>query len=124
MAEKSLLSALVHGKCPRCREGKIFTYRINKLSRFNVMNSTCPHCEVMFQPEPGFYQGAMYVSYAFAVAIIVAVTFLLSFLGSFPDWVYITVIVVATVFLAPVNYRVSRILYLYMFGGIKFDPSR
>lgn len=124
MAVRSLSNALLHGKCPRCREGNIFTYRATKVSRFNVMNSVCPHCGVMFQPEPGFYQGAMYVSYAFAIAIIVAVTALLFLVGDPTDGVYITAIIVAIVVLAPFNYRASRIVYLYMFGGIKFDASR
>lgn len=67
----------------------------------------------------------MYVSYAFTVAIIFSVTLVLYFLADDPpDWVYITGIVVLTLLLAPVNYRVSRILYLYMFGGIKFDASQ
>jgi hypothetical protein len=26
--------------------------------------------------------------------------------------------------LVPLNYRFSRIVYLYMIGGIKFDPSQ
>jgi uncharacterized protein (DUF983 family) len=65
---------LLHGKCPRCRKGEIFTYPASRLSKFNVMNSTCPNCGVMFQPEPGFYQGAMYVSYAFAIVFIVTIS--------------------------------------------------
>lgn len=124
MAVRSLSSALLHGKCPRCREGDIFTHPTSKISRFNVMNATCPHCGVMFQPEPGFYQGAMYVSYAFAIVFIVAISLLLYLAGDPSEWVYIGAIIVVTVLLAPLNYRFSRIVYLYMFGGIKFDASR
>src|SRR5690606_41584309 len=104
MAERSLLSALVHGKCPRCRQGDIFTYRISKISRFNVMNSTCPHCGVMLQPEPGFYQGAMYVSYAFGLGAIIVSSLLLYLAGNRSEWVYIGVVVALILFLAPVNY--------------------
>lgn len=78
----------------------------------------------MLQPEPGFYQGAMYVSYGFAMAIIIAVSALLYLAGDPSEWVYISVVVALIVFLAPINYRASRIVYLYMFGGIKFDASR
>jgi hypothetical protein len=88
------------------------------------MNARCPHCDVMLQPEPGFYQGAMYVSYAFAVALIVTIGILLYLLGDPPEWVYITVIIVLTLLLAPLNYRASRVLYLHWFGGIKFDASK
>lgn len=88
------------------------------------MNARCPHCDVMLQPEPGFYQGAMYVSYAFAVALIVTIGIVLYIAGDPPEWVYITAIIALTILLAPVNYRASRILYLHLFGGIKFDASR
>lgn len=88
------------------------------------MNARCPHCDVMLEPEPGFYQGAMYVSYAFAVALIAAVGIILYLAGDPPEGVYIAAIVIITILLAPVNYRVSRILYLHLFGGIKFDASR
>lgn len=78
----------------------------------------------MLQPEPGFYQGAMYVSYGFAMAIIIAVSLLLYLAGDPSEWVYIGFVVALIVLLAPINYRASRITYLYMFGGIKFDASR
>lgn len=87
------------------------------------MNSTCPHCGVMLQPEPGFYQGAMYVSYAFGLGAIIVSSLLLYLAGNRSEWVYIGVVVALILFLAPVNYRASRIVYLYMFGGIKFDAS-
>nr|PZN58344.1 MAG: DUF983 domain-containing protein [Bacteroidota bacterium] len=124
MAASSRSGAVLRGKCPRCRQGDIFTYPISRLSKFNVMNERCPHCDVMLQPEPGFYQGAMYVSYAFAVALIVTIGILLYLLGDPPEWVYISAIVALTILLAPLNYRASRILYLHLFGGIKFDASK
>lgn len=66
----------------------------------------------------------MYVSYAFAIVFIVAISLLLYLAGDPSEWVYIGAIIVVTVLLAPLNYRFSRIVYLYMFGGIKFDASR
>lgn len=88
------------------------------------MNPTCPHCGVSFQPEPGFYQGAMYVSYAFTIAFIVAISLALYVLGNPSEWVYIGVVVAVMLLFAPFNYRYSRILYLHFFGGIKFDKNR
>jgi len=38
------------------------------------------------------------------------------------DGVYIGVFIGIILLVAPLNYRYSRILYLYMFGGIKYDP--
>ncbi len=114
---------MLHGKCPRCREGQIFTHTIfHKPFGFNRMNERCPHCDVRLEPEPGFYQGSMYVSYGFTVAVMVAVSVILYLLGDFSEWVYIGTVIGVMILLVPVNYRVSRIIYLYAFGGLKYDP--
>jgi uncharacterized protein (DUF983 family) len=115
-------TALLQGKCPQCRRGNMFTYGWSNLARFSVMNQACPHCGVRFEPEPGFYQGAMYVGYAITMAVIITISVLLSFLGDYSEWVYIGWIIGVMVFIIPLNYRYSRILYLHFFGGIQFDP--
>lgn len=33
------------------------------------MPDHCPECGLSFMPEPGFYYGAMYVSYALTIAL-------------------------------------------------------
>jgi hypothetical protein len=85
------------------------------------MNFICPHCGVLLEPEPGFYQGAMYVSYAITVATIGIVGVVLYLLGDPSPWVYIVTVLAIMVLLIPVNYRYSRILYLYLFGGIRYE---
>ncbi len=120
---KTYLAALLQGKCPRCHEGDIFTYRTSKISKFNVMNKVCPCCGVMLEPEPGFYQGAMYVGYGFTMLVIIAISVILSFLGEFSQWTYISLVIGVMIIVAPLNYRYSRIFYLYLFGGIKFKPE-
>jgi uncharacterized protein (DUF983 family) len=119
MHKRSYTAALFHGKCPRCREGGIFKYSANQLSKFSVMNEVCPHCGVRLEPEPGFYQGAMYIGYGFTVAILAIIGITLYFLGDPSEWIYIGIIIGVMILLAPLNYRYSRILYLFLFGGIK-----
>jgi uncharacterized protein (DUF983 family) len=123
MPAKNYPTALLLGKCPRCREGDIFTYPIRKLSKFNVMNNECPYCGVRLEPEPGFYQGAMYVGYGFTVGFIIIIGLILYVLVDPADWIYITTIISFMVLFAPLNYRYSRILYLHLFGGIKYNPQ-
>jgi len=123
MQAKNYQTALLLGKCPRCHRGEIFTHPISRISKFNVMNKSCPHCGVLLEPEPGFYQGAMYVGYGFTIAVLVIIGGLLYLLGNPPDWVYITMTIGVMVLIAPLNYRYSRIVYLYLFGGIKFNPQ-
>ena len=121
---RSYLGALLRGKCPRCREGRIFAYPAANLTRFNVMHEHCPNCGVRLEPEPGFYQGAMYVGYGFTVAILAVVGLGLYFTFDPSEWVYIGTVIAITILLAPLNYRYSRILYLYMFGGIRYRPMQ
>lgn len=123
MPKRSYTAALLHGRCPRCREGSIFKFPVSTLSKFNVMNETCPHCGVRLEPEPGFYQGAMYVGYGFTVTLFVIIGIILYFLGDPSEWVYIGIIIGVMFLLAPLNYRYSRILYLFFFGGIKYNPQ-
>lgn len=103
----------------------MFAYPATNLTKFNKMNEFCPQCGVRLEPEPGFYQGAMYVGYAFTIAVMVVVGLALYFLLDNPsDWAYILTVVGIMILLAPLNYRYSRIVYLYSFGGIKYNPGR
>jgi len=123
MRKNSYTEALLRGKCPRCREGHIFMYPISRISKFNIMNEICPHCGVRLEPEPGFFQGAMYVGYAFTVAVLVILGIAIYVAGDPSEWVYIGTIIAVMVFLVPFNYRYSRIFYLLLFGGIKYNPQ-
>lgn len=87
------------------------------------MNLKCPHCGVGFEPEPGFYFGAMFVSYAINVALFVATWLMLYVFMDPPDWVYISSIVAVAILLMPLTYRYSRLLWLYWFGGHSYNPT-
>lgn len=116
--------ALLQGKCPHCHTGDIFRYPIlGHLGKFNQMNMECPTCGVRLEPEPGFYQGAMYVGYGFTMICIILVSIVLYASNYASEWVYIGAVVSLLILFIPLNYRYSRIIYLYMFGGIKFDPN-
>jgi hypothetical protein len=88
------------------------------------MNEMCPVCGVRLEPEPGFYQGAMYVSYGFTVAFIVVISAILYVLGDPSEWTYILTIIGFMILFIPWNYRYSRIIYLYLFGGLKYKGPR
>ena len=120
--QRSLLKAIVQGRCPRCREGVIFKYPLVQIRKFSEMNATCSSCEASFEPEPGFYFGAMYVSYGFTIALFISIWALLRFFFNPPDWVYILSITVSAAVFTPLSFRYSRILFLYWFGGLGRKP--
>lgn len=89
------------------------------------MPAACPVCGQAYEPEPGFYWGAMYISFAFSTAIMLVVGFAVYFLLDDPDtWVYIVSVAVASILLTPLSLRYSRTLMLYWFGGVHYDPNR
>lgn len=123
MPKKSSAGAILYGKCPKCRQGDIFKYPAWHITSFSKMHSHCPVCGTQYEREPGFFFGAMYISYAFSVAIFIAVGLFLSFFGDFRLEVYLLVVVGVVVLLLPPVFRYSRILFLHLFGGIDFDPK-
>lgn len=85
------------------------------------MHSRCEVCDANLIPEPGFYDGAMYISYAFSVALMVTSLVAINVLVAEPKlWMYLTTVVVLTIFLLPAMLRYSKTLYLYWVGKLKY----
>ncbi|MFN0203949.1 MAG: DUF983 domain-containing protein [Bacteroidia bacterium] len=124
MQQKSWGSALLSGKCPACREGDIFTYPLKRITHFAEMNKNCPHCTSTLEPEPGFYFGAMFVSYALSVILFVVMWTALYVFWNPSDLVYVVVIGLGAILFTPISFRVSRVLFLYWFGGLLYKPSK
>ncbi len=124
MEKKSLGEGILNGKCPRCRSGDIFPTPIFSYRKLSEVNPKCPNCGVSLSPEPDFYYGAMYISYAFSVALMIAVIVAANFLFDRPNvWVYVGTVLVANIILVPVMLRYSKILYLYGIGKLKYNPE-
>ncbi len=79
---------------------------------------------MVLEPEPDFYYGAMYISYALSVALFINIMIILNYVFGDPDlWVYVTSVAVANVLFLPLMLRYSKVLYLYTLGKISFDPD-
>lgn len=125
MATDSSTQALLQLKCPRCHEGPLFTHSALNVAHFADMPAQCPVCAQTYEPEPGFYYGAMYISFGFAVATFLVCGLLLYYLaGDPPLWVYIVSVAGVTLLTTPLVYRYSRALMLYLFGGVRYQPRR
>ncbi len=125
MEKKSAWSAILNHKCPRCYEGDIFEHSLSENPlKFTETHEHCPHCHLRYEREPGFFYGAMYVSYALTMAILLGSAFILYyFFGDPSTGVYIVTVIAAVILLMPVVFRYSRTLYLHAFGGVKYDAS-
>jgi uncharacterized protein (DUF983 family) len=50
-------------KCPKCHEGDMFPTSTFSFKQPFDMHERCPVCNEDYFPEPGFYYGAMFISY-------------------------------------------------------------
>ena len=114
------LYSIVYGKCPKCQEGDFFKYGFTfNPSKITKLHETCSNCELKYMMEPSFFYGAMYVNYGITVAISVTV-FLMAKLGFGLTLLQSFLIVFgALVLLAPINLRLSRILWINLFVNYK-----
>lgn len=124
MAKPSKVGAIFACRCPRCRKGEVFTNSFLSVSKFDRMFKNCPVCGLYYEVEVGLFWGAMYISYGFSVGIVVAVGILLYFLANDPPtWIYISVVAFVVLLSTTLLFRYARVLMLYYFSGIKYDPS-
>lgn len=112
----SRIQSCLKGKCPNCERGAV--YQKSKGISFSLptMNENCFECGHKFLKEPGFFQGAMYVSYGLAMSITIATFIICQFFfeKAFEiEMFYIISLVVVLTSLQ--NYRYSRIIWMYMF---------
>lgn len=117
----SLVEALAKAKCPQCRQGNMYKYPFWRVNKFDHMHKTCPHCGLRFEKEPGFFWGATYVSYTISTGIVLITGFILyNFFGN-PDpiW-YLAVATTVIIGGIPFTFRMARVLFLYVFGGIDY----
>ena len=124
MENSSTLNAVVNAKCPRCHQGNLWTYPFLQVRKFNVMNKNCPHCDIHFEVEPGFFYGAMYISYGITALVALALgTLILHYLPNASDLMYAFAISVVLLVIFPFTFRAARTVYLYLFSGIDYQPD-
>ncbi|MDJ1504885.1 DUF983 domain-containing protein [Xanthocytophaga agilis] len=120
----SQLSAILHEKCPRCREGNIFVYSPKDISRFSATHENCPVCNLRYEKEPGTFWGAMFVSYGLSIALIITLFWaILLFVSEPPLWLFFAVIIPALIMATPFSFRFSRVLWLHFFSGFHYEPQ-
>jgi uncharacterized protein (DUF983 family) len=118
-AQRSTVSAILRQMCPRCRAAKIFRKSI--FTGFPRMQERCPNCDLKFEREPGYFLGAMYISYGLALFTIVTIGLLL---WACTSWSMSRVFLCAIGLflpLAPTLTLLSRVLWIYLDRAI--DPG-
>jgi uncharacterized protein (DUF983 family) len=124
MKETSALAAILQCRCPRCRSGRMFTNSGFNLKFGRRLYLNCPLCNLRFEREPAFFEGAMYFNYAMNVAIMVSsgvATYVL--LGDPGPWVYFGISASTVVLLVSFTSRLSKSMMLHFFGDVDYEPD-
>jgi uncharacterized protein (DUF983 family) len=119
-AKPSALVGILRQRCPRCRAGRIFRGSI--VRGFPKMYERCEICNLKFEREPGYFLGAMYVSYGLALATIAMIAALLWSISSRSIVKDIAWACILFLPLAPSLTLFARVLWIYLDQTI--DPDR
>lgn len=116
MLKGTKLYSILKLKCPRCHEGDLFlTKGAYNLKQLDKMPDRCAVCDENYCPEPGFYYGAMYVSYALTIALSVAVFVAMTVLWHFDLKWYLGINASLIILLFPPIFRISRAGWFNLF---------
>lgn len=109
-------------KCPKCHEGDLFYTGSFSLNKPFDMHDECQHCGQDFMPEPGFYYGAMFISYIFTgwfcILFVLFVHWVLDWSTAASFAALIAIMVIFFVYI----FRLARSIWLNI--NYKYDPSR
>jgi len=86
------------------------------------MYPSCPACSLVFEREPGYFVGAMYISYALAVPIVAGLTVVLSVFALPGRPLHWIVLLAGVLFLpaVPFVFRASRVAWIHL--DHRLDP--
>ena len=112
----SKIYSITQSKCPACHEGDIFeSAHAYDLKNMSKTYTHCSECGQAYEPEPNFFYGAMYVSYAYAVALFVAIYIIGAVFLGLGMWPIIGLLLGSLVVLAPLLFRLSRVTWMNIF---------
>lgn len=116
MTKGSKLYSILTFKCPHCQEGQFFVSHPYYLPKTGETLKECPVCSQNYSPEPGFYFGAMYVSYALGVALFVTIWASCNwFFDDVSVWLQIGLVIGSSILLGPLLYATSKIIWANFF---------
>lgn len=123
MKLKNIFYSITHNKCPKCHTGNVFlTNNPYNLKQFDKMNKACNCCGEVFDKEPGYFYGAMYVSYGLMVAWFVFTWAIDTFIVKSETWQYLTFLIISIVTFMPLTFRTSRLIWINLF--VRYDEEK
>ncbi len=120
--KRGILGSIFGLKCPACRQGGLFKNKSAfPLGEMMDMPHNCTHCKEDFVREPGFYFGAMYVSYGLGAGLLLPLYVILRWGFDFDFWQAIGGCILIPLFFTPYIFRLSRSLWIHIF--VRYNNS-
>lgn len=117
----SKLHSILNFTCPKCHEGDLYETPTFSFRKPFDMPDRCPYCGQSYMPEPGFYYGAMFVSYIFTGWFCI---FFVMFFHWVLDWSiaasFALLIAVCALFFVYI-FRLARAIWINI--TVKYDPA-
>jgi len=108
---RHLLLAM-RNRCPCCGEGAVVSLPWRTREQ-------CDRCGYRFEREPGYFTGAMYLSYAFGAIVTLPVWVPMLLAGVWLPWI-VTAVTAELLLLAPLLFVSSRLVWMHI--DCAFDP--
>ena len=119
--QRGLFSSIFNMNGPRCREGKLFKTPTFSYQKPPEMPERCPVCNQNYTPEPGFWFGAMFISYGWtAWACLFFIGGGIWILDMSVNAAFALLIVVAAIFYFWI-FRISRSIWIHIY--VNYDPE-
>lgn len=98
--------AIIQQRCPRCLKGAVFSDLLQTFEQ-------CPQCELKYEREPGYFTGAMYLSFGMAGLISIPLWLLLVYYEFSSGWImpFVGAVLVGV---SPLVFRYSRVVWLHL----------
>ncbi|MGB0523375.1 MAG: DUF983 domain-containing protein [Flammeovirgaceae bacterium] len=110
----NLFKKISQERCPVCGKDKVFSSKGNVLLfKAPQMNKQCSSCNHRYEKEPGYFTGAMYVSYGIGI-IEMVLAFILGRIMQLPVEYLVLIVALPIIAFWPFNFRMSRIIWMYV----------
>ena len=124
MKKGSKLYSIATMTCPQCQESHMMIANPYRFSTMGEVKDKCEVCGLDLKPEPGFYYGAMYVSYALGVAVFVTIWASCNwFFDNVGVWTQISLVLIALIGLGPYLYALSKVIWANFFFSFKANAT-
>lgn len=108
--------SIINLKCPRCHKGNLFSKTNPYTFKDGLkMPDNCPICQQDFKIEPGFYIGALWVSFPIVIVLMALLSILLLAVFKMQlEWFFVSITLILLL-LQPVIIRIGRSIWIHIF---------